>query len=161
MFWNYFCKRLAYFEYYIIKPFPGKWWVSSDNPVILNNHVNEDSLISLDTEIVFPFSPEFVIILKMSKSKRVSQIFENTVLKKATVASCDITDEINEIISDNAEKFVIILKWMVCIHFNNKIANKLALVLSLKFNKIFLVLESLSCQIKNMFKLQRFTQQNL
>jgi Protein of unknown function (DUF4238) len=108
LFWNYFWQRLAYFEYYILKPFEGKGWISSDNPVILNNHVDEDSLISFETEIIFPFSKSILILFKMPESKQVSKIFENTLLKHSIVASSEVNDEINNIIMDNLDNFLIV-----------------------------------------------------
>lgn len=107
LFWNYLCRRLAYFEYYILQPFEGKFWISSDNPVILNDHVNEYSLISHETEIIFPLTSDMLIILKMAQSQRVSDIFDKAVFKRISTASSETTDKIVAIISDYAEKYVI------------------------------------------------------
>lgn len=110
LFWNYFLKRLAYFEYFIVKPCDGKRWISSDNPVVINNHVNDQTLISFETEIIFPFSDAILILFKLSRSKKVSKIFENTILKGITTASSEVNDEINNIIMNNADNYLIISK---------------------------------------------------
>lgn len=108
LFWNYFLQRLGQFQYYIIEFAPGKGWITCDNPVVVLNHVNEFSVIAFETEIIFPLTSKKLILFKTEHSKKVSGIFQGAKFKATTIASSDITDEINRIISDTAEDIIII-----------------------------------------------------
>jgi hypothetical protein len=108
LFWNYFLHRLGHFQYYILKAAPGKGWISCDNPVVVLNHVNADSVIAFETEIIFPISKDKLILFNTLHSKKVSGFFAGAKNKQTTVATSEITDEINQIISDTAENIVII-----------------------------------------------------
>jgi len=108
LFWNYFLNRLGQFQYYILEPAEGKGWISCDNPVVLLNHVNEYSVVSFETEVIFPLNSHKLVLFKTARSKKVSAIFKGAKHKKTTTASSEINDEINRIISDTAEDIVII-----------------------------------------------------
>jgi Protein of unknown function (DUF4238) len=108
LFWNYFLQRLGQFQYYIIEPAQGKGWITCDNPVVVLNHLNEYSVIAFETEIIFPLTSKKLILFKTEHSKSVSTIFKGAKFKKTTVASSEITDKINRIISDTAEDIVIL-----------------------------------------------------
>jgi len=108
LFWNYFLQRLGQFQYYILEPAEGKGWISCDNPVIVLNHVNEDSVIAFETEIIFPLNSHKLVLFKTAGSKNISAIFKGAKHKKTPAASSAINEEINRIISDTAEDIVII-----------------------------------------------------
>ncbi|WP_457126286.1 DUF4238 domain-containing protein [Mucilaginibacter sp. HD30] len=108
LFWDYFLHRLGNFQYYILEPYPGKFWITCDNPVVVLNHVNEFSVIAFETEIVFPINSQKLVLFKMERSNKISRIFEGAVFKGTTVASSELTEEITHIISGTAEDMVII-----------------------------------------------------
>jgi len=108
LFWNYFLQRLEQFQYFIIEPYKDKGWITCDNPVVLLNHMCEYSTLSFETEIIFPLTSSKLILFKTEHSNNVSDIFQGTNLKETTVATSEVTDEINKIISETAEDIVII-----------------------------------------------------
>ena len=108
LFWNYFLRRLAQFQYYILEPAEGKGWISCDNPVVVLNHISEYSIIAFETEIIFPLNSRKLILFKTALSKKVSSIFKGAKHKRTTTATSAINEEINKIISDTAEDIIII-----------------------------------------------------
>jgi hypothetical protein len=108
LFWNYFLRRLSQFQYYILEPAKGKGWISCDNPVVVLNHVNAQSVIAFETEIIFPLNSHKLVLFKTARSKKVSGIFKGARHKDTTTATSEINEEINRIISDTAEDMVII-----------------------------------------------------
>jgi hypothetical protein len=108
LFWDYFLHRLGDFQYYILEPDPGKFWITCDNPVVMLHHVNEFSVIAFETEIIFPLNSQKLVLFKMEKSANTSGIFDGAIFKGTTVAGGELTEEINHIISGTAEDIVII-----------------------------------------------------
>ncbi len=107
LFWNYFWHRLASFEYYILSPFPGKYWLTCDNPVVILKNISDYSVLGVDSEIVFPFNGEFLFVLKMEEAGEASRFFDNASWKNMTVATSEITDELVGIISSNADDIIV------------------------------------------------------
>jgi len=105
--WYYFCKKLtsSNFDYVILKDFSNRGWITSDNPVVIKDNINEVTLLAQETEIFFPISPKYLFYLdhmdyNRSRSLRVKG-------QELTQSSDDLHRYFTDIIWRNAEQYVI------------------------------------------------------
>lgn len=63
--WYYFVNTLtsSNFDYVILKDYQNRGWITSDNPVIMINNINDNTLISKETEIYFPISKDYCLYI--------------------------------------------------------------------------------------------------
>jgi Protein of unknown function (DUF4238) len=98
--------KLSYFDYVIVREYANRGWITSDNPVVLNNNISDNSIFSINTELYFPLSKDYCIFFSHPNANK-----KNNVLRMHKNKSLiDATEEIQELIYEkiriNAEKLI-------------------------------------------------------
>jgi hypothetical protein len=98
--------KLSYFDYVIVREYANRGWITSDNPVVLNNNISENSIFSINTELYFPLSKEYCIFFSHPNANKKDNILRS--YKSRTII--DATEEIQEMIYEkiriNADKLI-------------------------------------------------------
>jgi len=102
--------KLSCFDYVILREYANRGWITSDNPVVLNNNISENSIFSINTELYFPLSKEYCIFFSHQNANKKESILRN--FKNKTII--DSTEEIQEMIYEkirlNSKKFIFFSK---------------------------------------------------
>lgn len=85
--------KLAYFNYAFIKQYNDRYWITSDQPVVLTNCVNPNSIFSIDTELYFPVSRDYLIFMYHPNS-----ISDNPLRRLKNESFNNCSEEIQEMI---------------------------------------------------------------
>jgi hypothetical protein len=98
--------KLSHFDYVIVREYANRGWITSDNPVVLNNNISENSIFSINTELYFPLSKEYCIFFSHPNANKKYNILRS--YKSRTII--DATEEIQEMIYEkiriNADKLI-------------------------------------------------------
>ncbi len=105
--WYYLCKKLtsSNFDYVILKDFSNRGWVTSDNPVVIKKNINDQTLLSKETEIYFPISPNYLFYLDHMDYNKSNSLRVNN--QELAQSSEELHAKIQDLIWKNAEKFFI------------------------------------------------------
>lgn len=99
--------KLSSFDYIILKDFNNRGWITSDNPVVLdNNRELGGSVFSVNTELYLPLSKDLCVFFSHSNAKNKSnqlRAFEN---KSVVNASQEIREMIYDKVRLNSDKFI-------------------------------------------------------
>lgn len=98
--------KLSYFDYVIVREYANRGWITSDNPVVLNNNISENSIFSIDTELYFPLSKEYCVFFSNPNANIKNNILRMHKNKSLIDATEEIQDLIYEKIGINAEKLI-------------------------------------------------------
>lgn len=106
--WYYYVNTLtsSNFDYVILKDFDNRGWITTDNPVVLRNNINESTLFSKETEIYFPISKDYCLYIDHRDYNRSNSFRGKGNMEIAEVD--EITQErIYDIIWRNSYQYVI------------------------------------------------------
>ena len=93
------------FDYVILKDFTNRGWATSDNPVVIRNNINENTLLAKETEIFFPISPNYLFYLDHMDYNRSNSLRNNN--QELVQSSEEIHAKISCEILKNVEQFLI------------------------------------------------------
>lgn len=105
--WYYLCKKLtsSNFDYVILKGFSNRGWATSDNPVIIKNNINENTLLSKETEIFFPISRNYLFYLDHMDYNKSNSLKVNK--QEIVQSSQELHAKIHDLIWRNAKQYLI------------------------------------------------------
>ena len=98
--------KLSCFDYVILNEYQNRGWITSDNPVILDNNISSNSIFSIDTEVYFPLSKDFCIFFSHPNAKVKNNILRTYRNKSFINATKEIQEMIYEKVRINADKLI-------------------------------------------------------
>lgn len=106
--WYYFINKLtsSNFDYVILKDYQNRGWITTDNPVVLINNLNEYTLFSKETEIYFPISKNYCLYIDHRDYNR-SNSMRGSNNEELVDIDESIQEKIYNIIWRNAYQYVI------------------------------------------------------
>lgn len=106
--WYYYVNTLtsSNFDYVLIEDFDNRGWVTTDNPVIIKNSINEATLFSRETEIYFPISKDYCIYIDHRYYDRSNRL-RGPNSQELITADDQLHNKIMDVIWRNAYKYVI------------------------------------------------------
>jgi Protein of unknown function (DUF4238) len=99
-------EKLSSFDYVILRDFENRGWATSDNPVILERNVSNNSIFSIDTEIYFPLSKDYCVFFSHSNSKNKQNKLRQLQNKSLSIASSETHEEIDKKTAINAYRLI-------------------------------------------------------
>lgn len=104
----YFARKLTSsdFDFVILKGRPEKGWFTTDNPVVLLNSINRETLLSKETEIYFPLSKDYCLYIDHSDYNR-SNILRGTNGEEVAETNEENHDRITKLIVANPCQYLI------------------------------------------------------
>jgi len=105
--WYYLIHEFRFFHYALLKT---DWWMTTDNPVFIENNIQNGTIISDKTEILFPINKEYCIYLFFpNNDERYQQLKELSNRDVRFVKrDSDIANFIHQKILLNATSYVIL-----------------------------------------------------
>lgn len=98
--------KLFSFNYILIKEYANRGWITSDNPVVLDNNISENSIFSINTELYFPLSKDYCVFFSHSNANRKKSVLRDFRSKSIIDATEEIQEMIYDKIKTNADKFI-------------------------------------------------------
>lgn len=98
--------KLSYFDYVILGEYQNRGWVTSDNPVVLDNNISSNTIFSIDTEVYFPLSKDFCIFFSHPNAKVKNNILRTYRNKSFINATEEIQEMIYKKVRMNADKLI-------------------------------------------------------
>ena len=105
----YFIRKItsSNFDYVILRDYQNRGWFTSDSPVILFNNINNETLLSKETEIYFPLSKDYCLYIDHKDYNR-----SNSLRGKDGEELADASEEFHEKIT----KYIVRSTFQYLIH---------------------------------------------
>ena len=104
----YFVRKLTSsgFDFVILKSPPSRGWFTTDNPVVLLNSINRETLLSKETEIYFPLSKDYCLYIDHSDYNR-SNSLRGVNEEEVTETNEEKHDRITKYVVTNSSQYLI------------------------------------------------------
>ena len=99
--------RLEHYEITFIQSQEDKPWFTSTNPVVVHNRTAPHEILTKESELYFPLTPDFLVYMHYKGSDDQTNVLRSYASNTVTLASDDQNAELQHFILDNDVEYVV------------------------------------------------------
>lgn len=100
--------KLTYFDYIIIEDYDNYGWITTDNPVYIDQQNNYNFILPIESEIYLPLSKNFCLFMFNQDSKLKSNPLRELTIKRINKVDFLLFDKVSKIIYSNLYRYLIL-----------------------------------------------------